>query len=283
MNKFFISTIAFSKLNFEDILSQGEKFGLPLEFSSGIGYRSDLEQSFLDYGPNKMIHNYFPASKESFVLNLASSDENIRFRSVEHCKKGLMLSKISGQTYFSAHCGFCIDPNPSQLGGQLDTGKDFNRSMHLELFSDSLAEILNFARALDMHFCIENNVISKFNIQKDGINPLLCCDSNEIHFIFEKIQNDRLGLLLDTAHLKVSSKTLGNDLISQCNDLSSLIKIIHHSDNNGYTDTNSPLTENYWFLNFMDFHKDKIHVLEVKDQFLKNINLQKTLLGFECN
>ena len=52
------------------------------------------------------------------------------------------------------------------------------------------------------------------------------------------------NLLLDVAHLKVSSQTLGNDFNESLNELFSKSEYIHISDNDGQHDTNKMLTSN---------------------------------------
>ena len=82
---------------------------------------------------------------------------------------------------------------------------------------------------------------------------------------------DNVNLLLDVAHLKVSSKTLGfskEEFIKKCNKW---IKVYHLSDNNGYFDTNDDVKNSSWFWKYLK--KDAYYYsLEIK---FKNINQLK--------
>ena len=51
------------------------------------------------------------------------------------------------------------------------------------------------------------------------------------------------------------------------------MKAVHHSENDGLSDTNMALKENYWFIPFMKELSKIYHVVEVKNisiQIIKN-------------
>lgn len=278
MNNIYISSLAFFGSTPENMIREARENDFAIEFSSGLPFRDDMEEIYHQAEIKKIPHNYFPAPKVPFVLNLASKDQQIRERSIEHCIQGLRISKKSGAPFFSAHAGFCIDPNPADLGNQLAINGDFDIDYHKSLFLKSIQEILKKAHQLETDFLIENNVIASFNLTNEGRNPLLCCDSNEITWLFKEITDKRFGLLLDTAHLKVSSVTLNVDLNQEINAISRLIRALHHSDNDGIRDTNLPITENYWFLQYMKQYQSIPHVLEVKRLTTQEIKSQIKLL-----
>ena len=264
MDNIYISSLAFLGSTPENMIREAKENEFAIEFSSGMLYRDDMEELYFRADIKKILHNYFPAPKIPFVLNLASKDQNIRERSIKHCIQGLRMSKKSGATFFSAHAGFCIDPNPADLGNLLVINEYFDSEYHKSIFLESVREILKVANQLETDFLIENNVISSFNLTNEGANPLLCCDSNSIGWLLEEVSDKRFGLLLDTAHLKVSSETLNLDLNQELDRISKYIRALHHSDNDGKSDTNLPITENYWFLQYMKQYVSVSHVLEVK-------------------
>ena len=219
----YVSSLAFIGKTPEKIVEIAKENNFNLEFSSGMPYRADMEEFYLNATVERMLHNYFPAPEVPFVLNLASADKRIRTISIQHCKNGLLLSQKSGAAFFAAHAGFCIDPKPSELGQKIEYNAAFDKQDHWELFFDSLSQILVYAEQLGVDFLIENNVIAEFNLS-GGRNPLLCCDSNEMQYLFEYVKSDRLGLLLDAAHLKVSAATLGLNLNIELDHLKKYIK-----------------------------------------------------------
>jgi sugar phosphate isomerase/epimerase len=269
----YVSSLAFAGMQVGDMIEIVKQNGWGLEFSSGMAYQADMEYLYLKSTVKRMPHNYFPAPKVPFVLNLASSDETIRSVSVNHCLNGLRLAKQSNSPFFAAHAGFCIDPHPVQLGREIPFYSHFNRENNKELFLKSIEEILITAEQLEQKFLIENNVIAGYNYN-NNINPFLCCESSEIEWLCNSFDNKLFGILLDTAHLKVSCQTLGQDKKDEFKVIQPFVKGIHHSDNDGTKDDNLPLSNDYWFLPFMKESIGIPHVLEVKDLSVCEVNEQ---------
>jgi len=259
-----VSTLALAGKSAEEIISLAQKNNWALEFSSGMPYRPDMEEIFLAASLKKFSHNYFPAPKIPFVLNLASSDDTIRATSIQHCKQGLALSKKAGAPFFSAHAGFCVDPSPDELGRKLNLSRSYDRATHWRLFIGSVAEISEAAGKMGLRFLIENNVLAPVNVHPDGSNPLLCCDADEMIRLLNEVNSFNLDLLIDTGHLKVSAQTLGFDKDKAVEKLIDKVGCIHHSDNDGSFDTNDQMPADYWFLKHMDKFATIVHVIEVK-------------------
>lgn len=278
INNIYISSIAFGGKDCEYIINTAKENNWSIEFSSSLPYHADMEKIFLSAPIIRMPHNYFPAQINPFVLNLASNNPEIRERSIKHCINGLYLSKKANSPFFAAHSGFCIDPIVTELGKKINHNGIFNKQVNWQLFFDSLQQVLIVANELEIDFLVENNVITAFNMKKD-CNPLLCCESQDIEFLF-KIKHPRLGLLLDTAHLKVSCLTLGLDIRNEVKKMQPYIRAIHHSDNDGTIDDNQALNKNYWFLPFLSLYEDLIHVIEVKNIEVNRIQEQINLLQY---
>lgn len=277
MNK-YVSSLAFYGKTPEEIVNIATKYQLAIEFSSGMPYRSDMEQFFNETKIKKILHNYFPAPKVPFVLNLASANEEIRQKSINHCINGIDISALNGCPFYAAHAGFCIDPVPKELGNKLKLKRKYELDNHWELFLESIEILINHSATKKVQFLIENNVIASFNFM-DLTNPLLCCESNDISKLFTRFNCDNyFGLLLDTAHLKVSCKTLNLNLEEELEKLSGNIKAIHHSDNDGQSDTNSPIGSEYWFLPYLKKYTTLPHVLEVKSNNISSILKQLQLI-----
>jgi sugar phosphate isomerase/epimerase len=273
----YISTLALKYFSIEEIIRIAKEKNWPIEFSSGIPFGENVYDLYKDANIKRIPHNYFPAPQNPFVLNLASRNEGIRVKSIKHCKNGLLLAKESNAPFYSAHAGFCIDPNPEELGKKIRITSKFEKKENIKFFIDSLNEVLDFALELNLDFLIENNVISQINLV-DKDNPLLCTSSEEIIDIFNEINRPNLHLLLDTGHLKVSSKTLGKDVCEELIKIEKYIKAIHHSDNDGISDTNDLLDENYWFARYISKFSQHMNVLEVNAKGILDIESQIKLL-----
>lgn len=273
-----VSTLALMGKSVEEMIEISLSKSYALEFSSGLPYRVDMVKKFLDAPIKRFAHNYFPAPEVPFVLNLASRNDIIRKTSIDHCIQGIGLSAKVGASFFSAHAGFCIDPSPDDLGNELAKADRIDRNEHWRLFLLSVQEVLERTRDLGVDFLIENNVLAKMNLYSDGTNPLLCADANEMNKLISALGNQRLGILLDTAHLKVSAQTLGFSAAQAVSEIKPHIRCIHHSDNLGMRDTNDPLQDDYWFLPLMPAFSNLVHVLEVKKQSIAEIDRQLNLL-----
>ncbi|MBF4465685.1 sugar phosphate isomerase/epimerase [Flavobacterium sp. LC2016-12] len=275
----YVSSLAFLDQSVEEIMEICALNNYNLEFSSGMPFRQNMDQIYLDAKIQRMPHNYFPDPEIPFVLNLASSNLEIRRQSIEHCKRGLKLAKESNSPFYAAHAGFCIDPKPSELGRKIAIQSEIDKGINKEHFLNSVFEILDVAEELEISFLIENNVLAPFNY--NGENPLLCCEFNDISWLFENVIHKRFGLLLDTAHLKVSCRTLNLDLLEQFEKISPFVNAFHHSDNDGTVDSNLPLDSNYWFLKYFKNYKDYVHVLEIKS--LNTFEIESHIKLFEKN
>jgi ribosomal protein S18 acetylase RimI-like enzyme/sugar phosphate isomerase/epimerase len=274
-----ISTLAFHESNKERIVELAKENEWIIEFSSSFPFQKDMIDFFVRLDIKRLAHNYFPAPRDPFVINLASTNDEIRHRSIDHCIQGLRLTKKCGAPCFSAHAGFCIDPDPHQLGKRLEINVELDRELNWKYFIDSVRIVLFEAEQLGLSFFIENNVTSKFNLRKDGKEVLFCSRPEEMIKLVEEIASDRFGLLLDTAHLKVSSRTFDFDMNQAVEKIKPFVKYIHHSDNDGDKDTNESIRNDYWFLPWIARFGDCIHILEVKNIGVEQIKDQLSLLN----
>ena len=276
----FISSMAFGS-DISQITSLFENTNLPIEFSSGVSYNKNNIDIFLAYPGKKLVHNYFPAPETSFVLNLASPNKKTREKSISHCINGLEISSKGGASFYCAHAGFLIDPNLEELGTKIQMDTNIEIKDQKNIFIDSIKKILKAANNFNIDFYIENNVLAPFNFNSSSNTiPFFCCESKDILSVFKEINHPKFGLLLDTAHLKVSCKTLNLNLEEEFLKIKHLVKAIHHSDNDGLIDSNEKLTKNYWFLNYLHQFKKIDHIVEVKNLTTEEMNSQIELIKF---
>lgn len=277
-NNIYISTVAFSKEGITNIIDKAREEQLNIEFSSGLPFHENMVDIFLQAPLRKLPHNYFPAPLNPFVLNLASTEKEIREKSVKMCKNGILYAAAGKCNFYAAHAGFCIDPLPGELGGKIKVKSSYDKEAHWAIFKNSIFDILVLAEQNNINFLIENNVIIASNMMENGDNPLFCCTSSEILQLVSEINHPLFGILLDTAHLKVSCKTLGLDKHTEMQNLLPVIKAMHHSDNDSFADTNSKITTSYWCAKFLPQCKQLDHVIEVKNIAVEEIHEQENLL-----
>ena len=86
----FVSSSCFKKKKINELLSYCKKNKIKnLEFSGGSEYQKDIFKILTKYSKyfNYSIHNYFPPPKENFIINLGSTNNDIRLKSITFCKK----------------------------------------------------------------------------------------------------------------------------------------------------------------------------------------------------
>ena len=91
-----------------------------VELSAGQhdpNFLSEIEK-LKNLGLNLKLHNYYPVPSESFVMNLASPIEEIRFKSIALASQALEITSRFNMRHYAVHAGMRVDPNPSELGSQ---------------------------------------------------------------------------------------------------------------------------------------------------------------------
>jgi len=275
--RFAVSTMVFGQQPLEETIPVAVAHDLMLEFSSGLGHHHKLENLYRTAGCARLPHNYFPAPEEPFLLNLASLNDQLWQRSIDHCHLGLDLASCSGAPFFSAHAGYCGDPSPDDLGNVMTEVHPELRQEYWGRFLDAVKHLGAEAAQANVKFLIENHVVIEDNVAA-GDHPFLCATSEEALSLKEEA-GPSVGLLLDTGHLKVTANSLGFDRDAFVEEVAGVVECIHHSDNDGIRDTNQALSLDYWFLRHMRKFGDVLHVLETRPMSLEDIFSQRSLLS----
>lgn len=240
---------------------------------SGGKYSKNLIKQIITYKKklNLRVHNYFPPPKIPFVINLASDDKKILNKSISHIKKSILLVKKLGGDTYSFHAGFRLDPNFKSLGKQFKKIKIIGKKKALDNFIRQTKKISKFAQKNKVNILIENNVVTKKNLDKFKSNPFLLTNYNDVKKFF-KLMPKNVRLLVDVAHLKVSAKTEKLDPIRSLKIMNKYVEGYHFSENNGLMDSNKPFKKNAWFLPYIkkDLNYYSIEVYNASTNKLKN-------------
>ena len=219
------------------------------------------------------VHNYFPPPKDPFVLNLGSLDDTIASKSFDHALNSINLAALLGGKYYSFHAGFLIDPKLNELGGQIRKKSIYNRNRSIDLFVKRVKKLALFASKKNITLLIENNVLSLKNFNEFGQNILLMVDHKESAEIMRKINLENVKMLIDVAHLKVSSNSLNFNPKVFLDYLDEWIAAYHLSENDGTSDDNEKFREDSWFWPFLkkdlDYYSIEVYnttINELKDQ-----------------
>lgn len=249
--RIYVSTRVFQSRRLDEILEQAKRYGIKnLELSSGIQITPHLEDLLDNLPPDMsfLVHNYFPPENTGLVINLASGNTDIRKQSIEFCKKAIDLCVEVKSVYYTVHSGFCVDPVESQLGQDQTGLARIDRHQAIEYFYESLEEILSYAGAQRIIFCIENNVIESQNLI-DGKNQTdLMTSIDDFRHLMNQPRLNPIKFLIDLGHLNIAALSEGFDKEEFLDLVKPRTTIFHISDNNGLLDQHLSPHFDSWFM-----------------------------------
>ncbi|MDQ5920839.1 MAG: Xylose isomerase [Pseudomonadota bacterium] len=240
----YISSACFKHQKIKDSVSQLANAGfLNIELTGGTKYYDGFEQDLLElkdkYNLNYLCHNYFPPPKTPFVVNIASLNDDVYQNSIDHFKSAINLSKQLGAKKFGFHAGFLIDIKVHEIGKPITKELLQNKEKSFDRFCTAF-NLLKDASD-DINLYIENNVISETNYKTyNGENFLMLTNYQNYLELVERLD---FNLLLDVAHLKVSSRVLNLDFKTEISNMLGKSDYLHISDNDGLHDLNYGMTK----------------------------------------
>ena len=249
----FVSTACVKNNSIKESVLELAQLGYKnIELTGGTTYYDGFERDLLElkerHNLNYLLHNYFPPPNEHFILNIASLNNDIYDRSIEHCLRAVNLCKLLGSKKFAIHAGFLIDFTPEEAGKKISLRKVNDRSEAIGRFSKAW-KIISDAAGDDVSLYIENNVYSQTNNKTyKGNNPFLLTDYESY---LELAQSLKFSILLDLAHLKVSCHTLNLDFVSQSRQLMQETDYFHLSGNDGLHDQNRGIDQDLEVIQFL--------------------------------
>ena len=248
----YLSTGGFNSLSGAEVAARFVENKITnIELSGGRAQENQYEKlSHFSSDCRFQVHNYYPPPQNSFVLNLASFDEKIASLSFEHIFRAIDLSKNLGSKFYCFHAGFLLDPQVNDLGKQFTKMELNSRESARELFTNRVNQVSKYAKSKDIMILLENNVISSENIKHFRTNPFLMTDYNETIEIMNST-DDNVGLLIDVAHLKVSSQSEGFCKNKYLDSTREYTFAYHFSDNDGKSDSNDVVKSDSWFWPFV--------------------------------
>ncbi len=197
------------------------------------------------------VHNYFPPQADPFVFNLCDPDPEGRSRSMQLAREAIDLGVSLGSDLYSFHAGFLGTPGVGDLGRTWAPTQRIPLDQGVQLFAESVTALAAYAEARDVRLLVENNVLTRGTAESNGEDVLLMTTPRGIREILDLLPAG-VRLLMDVAHLAVSANTLGFDARQGLKDVSDLVGGYHLSDNDGFTDSNEPVTVESWFWEGLD-------------------------------
>lgn len=276
----YLSTGAYNSLTGYQVAKLFLENGIDhIELSGGEPDESNIDKLLTLKGCCELqIHNYFPPPRHPFVFNLASNNKSIAEKSLKHAFNAIDCASKLDCVSYSFHAGFLLDPKINELGCKIKTQNLQTRTDAKGLFIERVNAVSSYARQKGVQILLENNVISEANFKDFGTNPLLMTDHVETIEMMNATDNN-VSLLVDVAHLKVSSQTEGFCKNEYLEATSEFTRAYHFSENDGKSDSNQPISADSWF--WPHVRRDlNYYTLEVYNQDLKLLKDQIQLAGF---
>ena len=268
----WMSSGGFQTRDLEGLLREAKERGVAwVELASGVPDAENLEQILFDSiqsGTRFLVHNYFPAPLEPFVLNIASSDPVNREENIAFAKRAIDITVLVGAPFYSVHAGFAVELTADLLGkpdaqAKFVDDQRIDRDAALEIMLKNTRILADYAREHGVGLLLENNVVSPLQLSDGRPNPLLMTAPEESEEFLSAVDRENVGLLLDVGHAKVSAKALGFDPLGFFTSCGDWIRGMHLSDNDGLRDTNQPLSSQSWFYGPLGDFKNVPWVVEV--------------------
>ena len=290
----YISSSAVNSTSIEDVISKLAGIGIRhIELSGGTSYTDNIlkklkdlkEEFFLKF----LMHNYFPPSREDFVLNIASNDQSTRLKSIHFVKKSVDLASNLEIDFYTSHPGYTTEFLAAEKSDYFiaDSSSSITTERASTNMFESLSEIREYAVTRGVRIALEN----LFPPNDAPDSSLLCTPVEISHFLDDFAEDNHVGFLLDLGHLSISAHHYDFDRDEFIEILShnfqDKIFEIHLSGNDGKNDQHALLEPGCWQLRVARrFNLEKIPItIECREintpEILNQYQMVKNILGRE--
>jgi endonuclease IV len=288
----YVSSSCFKKKNFDIYLKFFLKNNIRnIEFSGVHEYidLTSLEKKILFYQKKKMkfiFHNYFPAIKEEFVLNLISRKKKDYFLSEKLISNSIKLaSKLKIKNY-----GF----HPGYLKECLIKDKKFFFINKLRQYTES--EKI-FLKRLNLLINKNRKYLKKVDLSLENLFPLpnekkisLMNSYSEINRIFKNksVKKNKIKLILDLGHLEITTNLLSlnkeEELSNILKKYKKVINEVHLSGNDSVNDLHLRVKNNPWQIEKLKIlkkclNKNTIYVIESRNLTINQLKEDYKLIS----
>ena len=266
-------------VNAIDVLQKYEKANIENVELGSVHAFFDIKK-LKQFNFNFIIHGYFPPPKIKLIFNLASQNKIIQKRSIKLAKDAIDLCCEIESPLYTFHAGFTVDPK--KLGSPFVQNKMIKKEISMQIFIESVTNIIEHAKKRGIKIAIEPNVVQEFNLTNNENKLLLLADIDEIKQFSKIFKKKDVGILLDLGHTAVTSHWLNfdkNEFVKTCLDNT---VAVHVSNNNGKKDQHKSLTKNCWQTSQLKLFKNLPITLETMNlnvtQIKNNIKIAQTSL-----
>ena len=286
----YLSTSCYGNSYLKDSIEMCRQLNpLHIEISAPHKYQpiDELElllKSYTKEGVKFSLHNYFPPPEKSFVLNIASNDDNVISNSKELIEGALRLCISSNSKLYGIHPGYLYSGAKANKNGNFIWNEESKSSYENCLFQSTkiVNQYFSLFKENGVHFLLENLFPSPAR------KTSLFCTLQDIDEFLSMTPKD-IGLLLDLGHMNITCNLMGTDKYKFLDEFldryGSRLVEVHISENNGRRDQHLPVKKNSWQLNAINLIKsikldldiDRVYCLESrnanKDELSSSLNL----------
>jgi sugar phosphate isomerase/epimerase len=275
----YVSTSALKNpFDISRVLEVYKKSGFAhVELGSSHRYDPNIKKYINVYSKdmNFVVHNYFPPHEEPFALNIASIDEDIRKKSVQHGKDAIDLCFEISSPIYSIHAGMLTNPRKIEFfEGFTFDDESPNESIYelafLQLIKSCL-ELNEYAKSKNVKFAIENS-----GGHPKKFKNLLMTKAIEFENLLNHVNDPNFGILLDVGHYKLSETIYKEENINNfIGKFQNKIFQVHLHYNDGSNDQHlAPTTSELELIKKLQ--KDTIVVLESMKNEIEELILTLT-------
>lgn len=261
MRKIYVSSTAFPHNDLDSIFADCRRYGIKnLEIGSGVSYDKRARAKIIKESKllSILLHNYVPAPRVPFVLNLASNQKDILQKSRKLVETALRISGDIGAPFYGVHAGFAYHAIPRYLGAKQTHLEHFSISEAREIFVESMCLLSVEAKKNGVHLLVENNVLPSFNLINGGNKSYLMTGIDDSLNLLKMLKKYNIKMLVDVGHLNVSASTLGFDRVDFLRQLRYYIMAFHLSENNALADEHLPILPTSWFIKIINSFPNNI-------------------------
>ncbi len=211
-------------------------------------------------------HNFFPPARDELIVNLASRDEAIRARSIDHAKHCLRFASDIGCRLYTVHPGFMSEPtgkreDRSDSPTAFDFAFESSRAQPDRAFSlmtDALCELSDEARRLGVGLAVE----TQGSLTAPGVSILETPD--DFDRLFNAVPAD-VAINLNLAHTSFASRAHGFSLETFIDRFRARFVAVEISHNDGRRDLHAGLVADSFALEWARRLADLPLILEFRD------------------
>lgn len=208
----------------------------------------DLASKLIVLGMSYLVHNYFPPPLERFVANIASSDPDIRKRSLDHGKMSMSFCAEIGAHLYTFHPGFVTDPQGESRGGQNYDFRFTAQPMTSSTYRESFDRFLEGTGILVKHARREGVALA---VESQGsiaqADHLLLQRPEEFESFTRAFSRKDIGLNVNLGHLNLAARVYAFDRLDFMRRFAENVVALEISHNDGQNDDHAALRRDAWY------------------------------------